>query len=396
MAENKKEKIRLCDVLDYEKDIKPFPLIKLYSGVGSGKSYFASKMILGSTEYKIPEQNVLLITSRRSKVEETLKEMGVAVTEKITKNGNLSTEIFNTGEDRPYEYEKFLKEIKIIDAFGVEHTVLTYNKSVICTNSYIAAYLHYVHDPKDPITHIWNKFDTIIVDEVHSLITDATYQSASFSLLSLIKEYLLLYQSQSLQECACKHIILMTGTPEPFEKFVKLNFPKELTNTKYLFKECENVVPENIIIIDKDTANFKIKESLLNGQKVIYFSNHTLTEASAREKFDLPETINIGVSFSNEKKRKILEDKERDKIKTIEDSLADKSLIPDEIQLFVTTSRNKEGINIHNKDIHKMSYRTLLQRLTISVAKQKLVIALILSAFDIITKNINHSITQRY
>lgn len=190
MAENKKEKIRLCDVIDYEKNISPFPLVKLYSGVGSGKSYFASKMILGSTEYKIPEQNVLLITSRRSKVEETLKEMGESVKEKITKNGNLSIDIFDTGEERPEQYKKYLKEIKITDDFGVEHTVLTYNKSVICTNSYIAAYLHYVHDPQDPTTHIWNKFDAIIIDEVHSLVTDATYQSASFSVLSLIKEYL--------------------------------------------------------------------------------------------------------------------------------------------------------------------------------------------------------------
>lgn len=152
----------------------------------------------------------------------------------------------------------------------------------------------------------------------------------------------------------------MTGTPAPFEKLVTLDFPKELTNTKFLFKECENVVPENVIIIDKDTANVKIKELLLNGQKVIYFSNHTLTESSAREKFDLPQTVNIGVSFSNEKKRKMLVDDERNKIKTIESNLAKHSLIPDEIQLFVTTARNKEGINIHNKDIHNMFVETHL------------------------------------
>ena len=46
-------------------------------------------MMTGSDEYRIPEQSVLLITSRRAKVEETLKEMGVVVKPTINKNGNL-------------------------------------------------------------------------------------------------------------------------------------------------------------------------------------------------------------------------------------------------------------------------------------------------------------------
>ena len=71
----------ICDVVDYEKDIKPFPLIKIYSGVGSGKSYFATAMIKGSEKYCVPKHNVLIVTSRRSKVEETLKEMDVLIRE---------------------------------------------------------------------------------------------------------------------------------------------------------------------------------------------------------------------------------------------------------------------------------------------------------------------------
>ena len=43
-----KAKTYICDVIDYDRDIKPFPLIKIYSGVGSGKSHFAAQMITGS------------------------------------------------------------------------------------------------------------------------------------------------------------------------------------------------------------------------------------------------------------------------------------------------------------------------------------------------------------
>ena len=75
----------ICNVVDYKTEIEPYPLVKIYSGVGSGKSYFAGKMITGSKEYDIPAQNVLIITSRRAKVKETLKELGVLATEKITK-----------------------------------------------------------------------------------------------------------------------------------------------------------------------------------------------------------------------------------------------------------------------------------------------------------------------
>lgn len=90
MPTENEDKITVCKVLKYEKDVEPFPLVKIYSGVGSGKSYFATCMVTGSEEYHIPKQTVLIITSRRAKVEETLKELKEEIKEEITKNGNLS------------------------------------------------------------------------------------------------------------------------------------------------------------------------------------------------------------------------------------------------------------------------------------------------------------------
>ncbi|MBR5124685.1 MAG: DEAD/DEAH box helicase family protein [Clostridia bacterium] len=193
MADEQVQTATICDVINYAQDIQPFPIIKIYSGVGSGKSFFATTMIKGSEKYGIPKHNVLIITSRRIKVEETLKEMGVLITEKITKNGNLNFDVL-TGAIPPDESEQYAKAIKYTYDWG-ESTYITYNKSVICTNAYISAYLKYIHNPNDPVTHIWNKFDAIIIDEVHSLITNATYQPAAYAVLSLIKEYLNLYQN---------------------------------------------------------------------------------------------------------------------------------------------------------------------------------------------------------
>lgn len=83
-----------------------------------------------------------------------------------------------------------------------------------------------------------------------------------------------------------------------------------------------------------------------------------MTESAAREKFELNNAINIGVSFSNDDKRKNLSKEEREKIKNIDESLAKNNLIPDDIQFFVTTSRNKEGIN--NTDYQYMFVETHL------------------------------------
>ena len=360
MTENKNnEKPTVCKVIKYEKDIHPYPLIKLYSGVGSGKSYFATKMITGSEEYEIPEHNVLIITSRRAKVEETLKEMGILIEERITKNGNLSFEVWQSGEKRPYELEKYAKDIKVETILG-EESVCVHNKSVVCTNAYISAYLRYVHNPLDPTTHIWNRFDAIIVDEIHSLVTDATYQGATFDVLALIHEYLNLCKNDALQECSCKHMILMTGTPEPFDALVKLDFPQELTHTMNLLEICKNVVPKNVILVDKETATTQIQRLLSNGEKVIYFTNHTLTESTTKKKFGLPLTTNIGVSFSKEEKRKLLPEDEKTKLRNIDKNLSEKNLIPEDIEFFVSTSRNKEGINIKNIDFHNMFVETHL------------------------------------
>ena len=323
---------RICDILNYKTDIEPFPFIKLYSGVGSGKSYFATKMITGDKKCEMPAQNILIITSRRTKVEETLKEMKGLVKRKITKEGNLSYEIWESGEMELDAYKKYLKEIKInVPDFG-DITFSQYNQSVVCTNAFVSAYLRHVHEADNPMTYIWNKFDAIIIDEVHSLVTDATYQASTFDVLALIQEYLNLAKNDQLQDCACKHLILMTGTPEPFEAFVKTNFPEELTHTMEMFDKCENVVPQNVTLIDEQTSKLKLKELLSSGEKVIYFTNHTLSEAAVRTKFALDVSVNIGVSFTKEEKRRSLSNEEREKIERIDNSLAEHSLIPEDIE----------------------------------------------------------------
>jgi len=49
------------EVLKYHEDIEPYKYIKIYSGVGSGKTRFACKMILGDKELGIPKKPCCLL-----------------------------------------------------------------------------------------------------------------------------------------------------------------------------------------------------------------------------------------------------------------------------------------------------------------------------------------------
>ena len=68
----------LMETIDYDTDIEPYRFVKIYAGVGSGKNYFIDALAKGgvvehSDGTKLEAKSILLITSRRSKVDEQLK-----------------------------------------------------------------------------------------------------------------------------------------------------------------------------------------------------------------------------------------------------------------------------------------------------------------------------------
>ena len=83
----------------------------------------------------------------------------------------------------------------------------------------------------DRNTYLWNFFDIIIVDEAHSLTTDATYCDAPFYLHEFIK---------SAYRQGTSKIVLMTATYEPIKGLVKLKNPKDYAFWDFM-KKCINV-----------------------------------------------------------------------------------------------------------------------------------------------------------
>lgn len=240
-------------------------------------------------------------------------------------------------------------------------------RSAICTNAYIEAYLKYKYDPSNPTTHLWNRFDVIIWDEAHALCTDSSYQTAPFHVMHLLYQTYKRIKNADLNDQLpenerdpkvlrprCQHVILMTGTPESIEDIPVIRDSHVLD----MRDRCFRVEPKNLHLINTRQAEHLIREQLQKDERIIYFSNHTPSPDILSEKYQCAHE-RIAVSFSNHEKRKELEKQAKSgesndlqRMVEVEKYLAEHSCIRPDISLFATTSRNKEGINIKDKDIH--------------------------------------------
>jgi len=359
-------KPQLADTLDFTTDIAPYPLVSIWAGVGAGKNYFVEKMITGSPKHGIPRMNVLIITSRKAKVVETLSREATNLTTIIDDNRALDDIFWNSCNDP----DDFRKNIEVDDGLSTH----IYQRSVICTNAFIEKYLQYRHHPLMPETHLWNRFDAIVWDEAHTLHTDSSYQSAPYHVMRLMSETYNRIRAADKNEAlpeperapeikrpTCKHLILMSGTPESIEPL----FLVQLNPILDMRFKCHCAMPENIHFLYSAQATQQIIEQLRRNERIVYFSNHTALPKELSERFSIP-SEKISVSFSKEEKRAALEkeslitkkkasdpdlETEYERMINVETYLAEHSRIRPDIQLFATTSRNKEGININDTDI---------------------------------------------
>lgn len=347
------ERKYLADVIDYKRDIDPYHIIQVYSGVGSGKNTFVEKLIMGEIEGAPKGQKILLITSRRAKVDETIAyydgEKSLKIfCERIGLAGNIFVRRWYKEEREEYKDNLFI----IPDQENAEHHI--YQDSVVCTSAMIAAYFRYCYDFSNVNTYLWEKFDMIVVDEAHSLIADATYQEAPFYIDRLIKHYMGLCSKavsdpDNNRMPNCKHLLLMTGTPMFLPDYMDLICPKNVRmNMIDVRKECINVVPKQIRFIEQRYVKKIIADKIQDGKKIIYFSNNTRTVNEFCEKTSIPKD-KAAASFAKLERREDLKEYDADAYEEmvfVEDSIKREFKIPDKYNLFITTSKYKEGINI--------------------------------------------------
>ena len=347
---------RVSDVVDLERDILPYRLIQLVAGVGAGKNYWVRECLLKEKNPKTKKLfNILLITSR-------------AVTADV--------QAANMKANRWIDLEALQKK-----GIGTKE-----QKTVVVTNSGIEYFIKNKYQIDDFTTHIWNYFDFIVLDEAHSLATDAVFADAPFYVLQFLKQALI-----HSKDC---HVILMTGTPRPVEWLFAML--KELlendneANFLNIYDECRHIDPHHIILERRISAFSDIVQELKRGHRILYFAKTIRRIKELYEKLIKDKRLkelgitarNIGIAYadnksnqkretwglqnSDEKSHALSENEvgedntgkskwfsaETLKIKDqIRASIADKGIIPDEIKILLTTSTFKEGVDICNEDI---------------------------------------------
>ena len=304
----------LTQKLDYLKDIKPYRIIQLISGVGSGKNFWAGTLIEAGFR-------VLLITSRKA-------------------TANAQSGKYHTA--RRIDLEEILNAN---DPWNEDDSKF---RNVICTNTGIEKYAKFQVEKGNTNTYLWNYFDFIIIDEVHSLTMDATYSDSPFYVETFIKHCY--RHNKNLK------IILMTGTPEPVEWLM----PDEEKNDNFkcldFRNECKHVFPKNVVVGNKDNAILKIINSLNKGEKVIYFANLMKNIDSLYEdlkKFGVSEN-EIFISHSKNVKSEVLSEEQNEQMKELQKYLEKKEVLPEGIKVLLTTSVSKEGININDENVKLM------------------------------------------
>lgn len=365
----------LSDAISYKNDIAPYRFIEIFAGVGSGKNKLINRFVNGDAKREIPKKIVLVITSRRAKVNELLADKEAKYAARVGKWGNMTQDLYDADD-----WERFKDNVRIIKDEWGEHPF--YQKSVACTNAFIEKYIQNVYDPSDPGTHLWNLFDMIVVDEYHSLVVDASYQTSPYYVNSLIWEIAYRYKMADEAEQSeaknsgsrysrplCEHLILMTGTPDTVKK---LPIPYITPHVLDMMDKCINVVPKNIWFLDRKQAKDLLGQKLAAGKRCIYFMNHIqYPDVFCKGTAIPPESI--AMSFSDKDRRDPLKKTARKIDKTPEDqqtknerkrariykdmvevesSISNDGSIPPQYLLLLTTSRNKEGINIKSEDIN--------------------------------------------
>ena len=311
------------EIIDSEKRI-----FMLIAGVGAGKNYWVRKLSEPgevAKGYAEHGYKVLLITSRRATADAQVIELSA---------------------DKNFHFKD------LFDQDNQWGTKPNSQKVVCCTNSYIEYYAKHLYDPEDKQTHVWNMFDFIILDEVHSMVCDATFSDAPFHVISFLQ-----YAYRQSKKC---RIVMMSGTPKPVKWLYDSVGSKKHVHTINLYDKCRHVEPQAVLLYSKHGIDITIAKQLKQGERIIYFATQTdhmvkLIEGLMEEGIPIEW---IGISYSDDSTK----DEKFEKInkqlviqrKCILNHLIKHKCIPQHIRIFITTSKNKEGINIEDTDIPTM------------------------------------------
>lgn len=281
-------------------------LVLITAGVGASKNTWVQEYLTKELENS---EKILFITSRK------------LIKEQILKDKNFST---------------------------------NYLDCKVCNHNYVITHhslKHFFQNAENFNKLLNMDFKYIVVDEVHSIISDASYTDTAYYLYSLINFYSAKDVKVICLSATTKDILPFFNYFENFKHF-------DFTN------ECKNVQPKNIKVVSKNTA-FSILKEATSDNKMIYMANSVSDICNSY----FPKIIknygvdvnSIGVIISEARCTNIKSNTTNPDLKVclenmtnLTDYIVENEKLPTETNIVLASSRIKEGINIKDDNIKAM------------------------------------------
>ena len=312
----RKNTLRVSDKLDYEEHIKGKRLIRLSAGVCSGKNYAFEKIA-----FQYPNLRMLIITSRKNTV--------IAQANKLKANSFIDLDECNDMQPNSGKC------------------------NVVCTNACIERYFKNQYNPKDKRTHLWDKFDLIVLDEAHALTTDATFTDCFYTERFLKHTY---YKNPNCD------IVFMSGTLSPVNWLLNEKNTPPIHDLDW-FEDCVHLEPDNVYLMHNSAVKHYIYNSWEKNERIVYFANYIsniaeivswlMSKGVPHEDFGF--SFNLKKEENDEKGTskfpEIIANSLESRIEQVNTMLTTEERISSNIKILFSTSKNKEGINILDDDI---------------------------------------------
>jgi len=301
----------LSEVIQEHKEeiLKNNDLILMTAGVGAGKNTWVQKELVKELN---DDETILFITSRKMIKEQALKDRAFCDNFKICVENHYH---FVT------THQKFIKMI--------------INENDIYENLKKIEKLN---------------FKYIVIDEVHSLIADSGFTDSTYYLTILINYFLV----------NNKKIICMSATSSTLSPYFK-----RFGNYKFFdfSNECYNVKPKEVEIINKEQA-FSLLSHANSKNKMLYMSN-SATDICKKISPKLIKDYNIskeniGILISDSRKDSLISKvKSNEKsilqeMDTLNNYIVDNEAFPENINIVLSTSKIREGVNLKDSNIKAM------------------------------------------
>ena len=220
--------------------------------------------------------------------------------------------------------------------------------STICSNAKLAKYYkdygnlerkqENFYNPKIPASYPENIYDLVIIDEAHSVFNDSSYQDAPFYVYSLINT--IVQKLINGENIRCKHLILMTATPEILPDEILTNF-----NVIDLRGKVYSVYPEKIYFVSHRATIKGLKNLFDKGDKILYFRTSIDDRKSVSHTYQI-DVKKVGVTHNNELVKDLLSEEDYDMMDNIDAALADDGRFLNDMQVLFATSKLTEGVDI--------------------------------------------------